>query len=67
MSNIVNKAPSTTSSGFKCFLTKLMVFNNCPNPSNAYYSHCTGINTLSEAVKAFKVTKPKEGGQSIIT
>ena len=49
----------------RCFFTKFTVFNNCPNPSSAKYSHCTGINTLSDAVNAFNVTNPKDGGQSI--
>ena len=65
MSYIVSKAPSTMIFLFKCFFTKFTVFNSCPKPSSAKYSHCTGINTLSEAVKAFNVIKPNDGGQSI--
>ena len=38
---------------------------DCPNPSSAKYSHCTGINTLSDAVNAFNVINPNDGGQSI--
>ena len=41
------------------------MLSNLPNPSKAKYSHCTGIITLSEAVNAFKVNKPKEGEQSM--
>ena len=34
-------------------------------PSSAKYSHCTGINTESDAVKALTVSTPSDGGQSI--
>jgi len=41
-------------------------FNNLPKPSNAKYSHCTGIITELAAVKELTVIKPKEGEQSMI-
>ena len=50
----------------RCFFTKFTVFSNCPNPSSAKYSHCTGIKTELDAVNAFKVINPNDGGQSII-
>ena len=65
MSYIVSKAPSICISLFRCFFTRFIVFNNCPNPSSAKYSHCTGINTLFEAVNEFNVINPNDGGQSI--
>ena len=67
ISYIVRTAPSISNVLFKCFFTKLIVFNSCPKPSNAKYSHCTGIKTESDAVNAFNVTIPSDGGQSIIT
>ena len=36
-------------------------------PSNAKNSHCSGTNTAWDATNAFKVSKVKEGGQSIRT
>jgi hypothetical protein len=42
------------------------VFNNLPRPSNAKYSHCIGIKTELEPVRAFKVISPRDGAQSII-
>ena len=42
-----------------------MVFISCVSPSKAKNSHCIGIITESAEVKAFTVSIPSDGGQSI--
>ena len=42
------------------------LFNNWVIPSSAKNSHCTGIITESDAINAFVVKIPSDGGQSII-
>ena len=44
----------------------MIAFNSCVIPSSAKYSHCTGIITESDVVKAFVGINPRVGGQSII-
>ena len=56
-----------SSSGFRDFWANIIVFNNCMIPSRAKNSHWTGIITEFDAVKAFVVINPNDGGQSIIT
>ncbi|OLA93253.1 MAG: hypothetical protein BHW63_02390 [Mycoplasma sp. CAG:611_25_7] len=65
-SNIVNKTPSIFKLELRFIWVNLTAFKSCVIPSSAKYSHCTGIITESDAVKAFVVIIPSAGGQSII-
>ena len=65
-SNNVNNTPSILSPGFNLVCVIIIVFSNCVIPSKAKNSHCTGIITELDAVNAFVVINPSEGGQSII-
>ena len=62
---MVSRKPSISKAGFSFDLIIFIVFNSLLIPSNAKYSHCTGIITESAAVKALTVISPKEGEQSI--
>ena len=64
VSYIVSKIPSTAKDGLSWVCTIFTVLSNLPNPSKAKYSHWTGTITLSAAVRAFKVSKPRLGEQS---
>ena len=56
-----------SNAGFNLDFIIFIVFSNLLIPSNAKYSHCTGIITESAAVKALIVIKPNDGEQSINT
>ena len=44
----------------------VQVWVNCPMPSSARYSHCTGMSTPSlAAIRPFTVSRLKDGGQSM--
>ena len=62
---MVNKKPSIESEGFVLRLMMRMVSRSLEIPSNAKYSHCTGIITESAAVSALTTISPSEGEQSI--
>ena len=62
---MVNSIPSISKDLFNLLCTILIVLSSFPNPSKAKYSHCTGIITLSDNVKAFNVSRPKDGEQSM--
>ena len=57
--------PSTLRVTLKFSFTLSTVLNNWARPSKAKNSHCKGTNTVLEAVNAFMVINPNEGGQSI--
>ena len=54
-----------SSAGLRRLLTILIVLSSLLKPSNARYSHCTGISTESAAVRILTVVKPSEGEQSM--
>ena len=64
-STIVSRMPPICSFGFSWRFTLFTVFKSCSNPFTGRKCACTGIITLSAAVKAFSVIIPKEGEQSI--
>jgi hypothetical protein len=64
---MVSKTPSTPKIGLRRLLTSLIVPASIARPSSAKGSVCTGINTPLLATSAFIVTKPSEGGVSIMT
>ena len=63
--NIVRRTPSIPKLGLTFLCANIIVFISCIIPSSAKYSHCTGISTESAAARAFVVSIPSEGGQSI--
>lgn len=65
LSTRVNKTPSTFKSGLVCALTLDTVCKSCVIALAGKYGACTGIITLSAAVKALSVNIPREGLQSI--
>ena len=67
-SYMVNKIPSISSVGdLTAFCTIFMVFSNLPRPSNAKYSHCTGMITELAAVKGVDGNQgPNDGEQSMM-
>ena len=62
---MVSKKPSISKDGLSLDLIILIVLRSLLIPSNAKYSHWTGMITASAAVNAFTVMRPNEGEQSI--
>ena len=63
--NIVSTMPSTSNFGLSCRLTRVMVRKSCSSPLAGRYCACTGIITLSAAVRALMVSIPRDGIQSM--
>src|SRR5690625_2667272 len=64
--NIVTSIPSIFISGLILFLMLFILLISKAKPFADRYSGLTGISTLSQAVKAFIVSIPRLGEQSII-
>jgi hypothetical protein len=65
LSNIHSKIHLTLRFGFILLLTSSTVCSSFPNPCRARKCGWSGIITSSAAARAFRVSSPNEGGQSI--
>ena len=54
--------PMICSLGLSRFLTRSTVLDKAPMPSRARNSACSGTKTASAPTRAFKVTRPRDGG-----
>ena len=66
-SSIVGRMPSMWTRGFRFSRIISNVFWSWTSPRMERYSHWTGTITLSEAVSAFTVSRPRLGGVSMQT
>ena len=66
-SNMVPRTPSISRRGFSRSRTLSMVVLSRATPRRAKYSHSSGTITLCEAVRAFTVSRPSDGWQSMST
>ena len=61
----VGRIPSMSTVGFRFSRIIARVFWSCISPRMDRYSHCTGTITLSAAVRALIVSRPRLGGVSM--
>jgi hypothetical protein len=58
--------PWISTSGLRFSRIMLIVFSSCTRPRRDRYSHCTGTITPSAATSALMVSRPSDGGVSMM-